>query len=184
MPRPRKTSSPYELLFYLVAALWIVEIVNFLLGHRLCRYGIFPRTAGGLTGIPLSPFLHAGLAHLFLNTGPLIVLGGLVLMDGRRPFIRATVVIVLAGGLGIWLIGRPSYHVGASALIFGYFGFLLAKGAVDRRFQSLLIACVVAAAYGGLFWGMLPAAAYVSWEGHACGFLAGGLAAWSERPRR
>jgi len=184
MPRPHKASSPYVLLFYLVAALWIVEMVNLPLGHRLCRYGIFPRTAGGLAGIPLSPFLHAGLSHLFLNTGPLIVLGGLVLMDGRRPFIRATVVIVLAGGLGIWLIGRPSYHVGASSLVFGYFGFLLAKGAVDRRFQSLLIACVVAAAYGGLFWGLLPTAAYVSWEGHACGFLAGGLAAWSERRGR
>jgi membrane associated rhomboid family serine protease len=173
MPRRRKSSSPYVLLFYLVAILWVVEVVNLLMGHQLCHYGILPRTMHGLVGIPLSPFLHAGIAHLLLNTGPLIVLGGLVLMTGRRAFIRSTVIIILAGGLGVWLIGRPTYHVGASLLIFGYFGYLLAKGVFDRRMQSLLIAILVVLAYGGLFWGMLPTVPYISWEGHVSGFIAG-----------
>jgi len=181
MPRKRKPSSPYALIAYLVATLWGVEIVNWMVGHRLCRFGILPRTLNGLTGIPLSPFLHAGVAHLLLNTGPLAVLGGLVLMNGRRGFIRSTVVIILVGGLGLWIIGRPSYHVGASALIFGYFGYLLAKGIFDRGMSSLLIAVLVVLAYGGLFWGMLPTAPYVSWEGHVCGFLSGVAAAWIGR---
>ncbi len=98
------------------------------------------------------------MAHLFLNTGPLIVLGGLILVDGRTPFVRSTVFIVLVGGMGIWLIGRPAYHVGASALIFGYFGYLLARGIFDRRLKSFFIALVAVAAYGGLFWGLLPTA--------------------------
>ena len=170
MPRQRKPSSPYELIVYLVAILWGVEIVNLMVGHRLCRFGILPRTLHGLTGIPLSPFLHAGVAHLLLNTGPMLVLGGLVLMWGRRGFIRATVVIILVGGLGLWIVGRPSYHVGASALIFGYFGYLLARGIFDRRMSSLLIAVLVVLAYGRLFWG-----------GHACGFLSGVAAAWIGR---
>lgn len=180
MPRKRQTSSPYELLFYLVILLWIVEIVNLVLGHQLCRFGIFPRTAHGLIGIPLSPFLHGSVAHLFLNTGPLIVLGGLIMTNGRIPFVRSTVFIVLMGGVGIWIIGRPAYHVGASALIFGYFGYLLARGVFDRRLKSLLIAFLAVAAYGGLFWGMLPGVPYVSWEGHLCGFLAGIMASWVE----
>lgn len=184
MPRKRQTSSPYEILFYLVLLLWIVEIANLLSGHQLCRFGIFPRTPHGLTGIPLSPFLHGSVAHLFLNTGPLIVFGGLIMMNGRIPFVRSTVFIVLAGGMGLWLIGRPAYHVGASALIFGYFGYLLARGIFDRRLKSLFIALVVLAAYGGLFWGMLPTVSYVSWEGHLCGFVAGIMAAWFERRRR
>jgi membrane associated rhomboid family serine protease len=184
MPRKRKTSSPCELLFYLVALLWMVEIVNLVMGHHLCRFGIFPRTLRGLLGIPLSPFLHGGVGHLFLNTGPLILLGGLILMNGRKPFLRATVLIVLVGGWGLWLIGRPSYHVGASALIFGYFGYLLAKGVFDRRIQSLLVASLVTLVYGGLFWGMVPTDAYVSWEGHSCGFLAGIMAAWFEKRKR
>ena len=184
MPRKRKNASPYELLVYLIVAMWVVEVSNLLAGHQLYRFGIFPRTAQGLVGIPFSPFLHAGVIHLFLNTGPMIVLGGLVSMSGRPSFIRSTVFIVLAGGAGIWLLGRPAYHVGASALIFGYFGYLLAKGIFDRRFQSLLIALLVVGAYGGLFWGMLPGVPYVSWEGHLCGFLAGIMAAWFERRRR
>jgi membrane associated rhomboid family serine protease len=173
MPRKSPPSSPYGLLFYLIAFQWFVEIVNLLMGHQLCRYGILPRTLHGLIGIPLSPFLHTGLAHLLLNTGPLIVLGGLIAMDGRQAFIRSTVFITLVGGAMLWMIGRPSYHVGASLLIFGYFGYLLAKGVFDRRLQSLLIAILVVVAYGGLFWGMLPTVPYISWEGHLSGFIAG-----------
>jgi len=184
MPRKSKTSSPYEMLFYLVAILWIIEVTNLFLGHQLCRYGIFPRTPQGLIGIPLSPFLHGSVAHLFLNTGPLVVLGGLILVNGQTPFVRSTVFIVLAGGMGLWLIGRPAYHVGASALIFGYFGYLLARGIFDRRLKSLFIAFIAVAAYGGLFWGMLPTVSYVSWEGHLCGFVAGIVAAWVEKRKR
>lgn len=172
------------MLLYLIVTLWIVEIVNLFFAHQLCRYGIFPRTPHGLMGVPLSPFLHAGIAHLFLNTGPLIVLGGLILVNGRAVFVRATVFIVLVSGMGIWLIGRSAYHVGASALIFGYFGSLLARGIFDRRLKSLVIAFVAVAAYGGLFWGMLPTISYVSWEGHICGFMAGIMAAWVEKRNR
>lgn len=184
MPRKRNPSSSYELLFYLLAILWLVELINLLMGHQLCRYGILPRTPQGLVGIPFSPFLHAGVAHLFLNTGPLLLLGGLILMRGRKIFIRSTVVITLVGGLGLWLFGRPSYHVGASLLIFGYFGCLLAQGIFDRRISSLLITVLVVLAYGGLFWGMLPTVSYISWEGHVCGFLSGIIAAWTSKRKR
>lgn len=184
MSHQRKISSPYKRLFHLVAIMWIIEIINILFDHQLCRYGIFPRTSPGLVGIPFSPLLHAGVVHLLLNTGPLIVLGGLVAMSGRPSFIRSTVFIVLAGGTGIWLLGRPAYHVGASALIFGYFGYLVAKGIFDRRLRSFLVALLVVTAYGGLFWGMLPGISYVSWEGHLCGFVAGIMAAWVEKRKR
>ena len=93
-------------------------------------------------------------------------------------------VIVLGSGLGIWLVGRPAYHVGASALIFGYFGYLLANGLIKREVKSILLALVAVAAYGGLFWGLLPTVSYVSWEGHVCGFAAGILAARLEKRKR
>lgn len=184
MLQKRKTFSPYELLLYLVATLWIIEIVNLLLGHQLCRYGIFPRTPQGLSGIPFSPFLHGSLAHLFLNTGPLVILGGLVLVNGRTAFIRSTITIVLISGIGIWLIGRSAYHIGASALIFGYFGYLLTNGVIKQEMKSIFLALVAVAAYGGLFWGLLPTVSYVSWEGHICGFVAGIMAARFEKHKR
>jgi membrane associated rhomboid family serine protease len=182
MPHKPTSASPYAPLFYLIVLLWLVEIINLPMAHQLCRYGILPRTLRGLLGIPLSPLLHGGIGHLILNSGPLIVLGGLVSMNGCRPYIRATVFITLVGGALLWLIGRPSYHVGASLLIFGYFGYLLAKGVFDRRLPSLLIAILVVVAYGGLFWGMRPTVAAISWEGHLSGFAAGIMAA--RLPRR
>ena len=183
MPRKQKSLSSYEYLLYMVVTMWVVAFVNLLVDHQLCRYGILPRNLEGLVGIPFSPFLHAGLAHLAFNTIPLIFLGGLLLFHGRKAFIRSTVIIVLAGGLGIWLVGRPAYHVGASALVFGYFGYLLARGLFDRRFQSFFLSLVTVLAYGGLFWGLLPTVAYVSWEGHICGLVAGIVAARLEKRR-
>ena len=47
----------------LVAIIWIVEAVNFLLGHRFTTFGVLPRNFNGLIGIPLSPFIHGGLWH-------------------------------------------------------------------------------------------------------------------------
>lgn len=177
MSHKRRNGSPFHTLLCLIAALWLVEAVNLLSGHQLCRWGILPRTLSGLRGIPLSPFLHAGPGHLLLNTAPLAILGGLVLVSGRRRFLKATAIIILAGGLGLWFIGRPSYHVGASGLIFGYFGFLLARGILIPRPGALLIAVLTAVAYGGMFWGLAPTWGYVSWEGHICGFAAGIMAA-------
>jgi membrane associated rhomboid family serine protease len=181
MARKPKSLLAYHWLLFLVAAMWLVEMVNLIADHQFCRYGIFPRSPHGLVGIPFSPFLHAGVGHLVLNTGPLIVLGGLILFHGRQSFVRATIFIVLTGGLALWLVGRPAYHVGSSALIFGYFGYLLAKGLFDRRFQSFFLSLVTVLAYGGLFWGLLPTLPHVSWEGHVCGFAAGILVARLER---
>ncbi len=173
-----KTFSP---VIYLAATLWIVEAVNFMTGHALTTWGILPRTANGLVGIPLSPFIHGGIMHLFLNTGPLVVLGGLIILYGRRVFIETTLVIIFVGGVGLWIVGRPSYHVGASGLIFGYFGFLVARGIRQRSIGAILVSVITVFAYGGLVWGLLPTFSRVSWEGHLCGLLAGAAAAWFEK---
>ncbi len=146
MPHKRPLISRFNPVLYLVLMLWGVEIINFAWGHQLCRGGILPRTLSGLGGIPLSPFLHTSPGHLLFNTGPLIILGSLVLLSDPRPFLKTTLLIILVGGMGIWLIGRPSYHVGASALIFGYLGFLLARGVLNRRLASMTIALLTAVA--------------------------------------
>ena len=83
-------------------------------------------------GIPLAPLIHGSIFHLLMNTIPLMILGGLMVIHGRVVFLEATLVIILVGGGGLWLIGRPAYHVGASGLIFGYFGFLVSRGFVKK----------------------------------------------------
>ena len=81
----------------------------------------------------------------------------------------------------MWLLGRSAVHIGASGLVFGYFGYLVARGWYERRFGSILLAIVVIILYGGLILGVLPARGLVSWEAHLFGLIAGVLAARSHR---
>ena len=162
-----------------VALAWLVELVDEVaFGGSLDRFGIRPRSVPGLWGILVAPLLHAGWMHLAANTGPFIVLAALVLL-GRRlaSFIAITLLIVVIGGLGVWLFGAANaIHVGASGLIFGYVGYLLARGYFQRSFWSIALALGVAVIYGGLLFGVLPGQRGISWEGHLFGFL-GGIAA-------
>ncbi len=167
-----------------VVLLWAVEAANLLTGHQLNTWGILPRTLTGLRGIPFSPFLHGGLGHLAVNTAPFLVLGGLVALQGRRVFLSVSLVVVVCGGSAVWLFGRAAYHIGASGLIFGYFGYLVARAWYNRSIGSILIALVTLFFYGGLVWGVLPTDAFISWEGHLFGLLAGILAARIQGARK
>ena len=168
-------------LLVLVAVIWFVEIVNFSLGHRLTAWGILPRNFSGLIGIPLSPFIHAGFWHTVSNTIPLIILGSLAMTAGSRRFWSLTVGIILLSGTLVWLIARDAYHVGASGLIFGYFGALLARAAFERTVLSMVIAFITVTMYGGLLWGVLPIWNHFSFEGHLFGLIAGIAIVWLDR---
>ncbi|GAB4539868.1 MAG: rhomboid family intramembrane serine protease [Anaerolineae bacterium] len=164
-------------IFGFVLVIWGVELVNLLLGHRLNSLGILPRSLAGVPGILLAPFLHYGIGHVLLNTIPFVILGWLVILYGPRVFVEASLLIILVSGVGVWLVGRSGYHVGASGLIFGYFGFLVARGWYERSLSSIVIAVISILLYGGLLWGVLPSRPGVSWETHLLGLLAGILAA-------
>ena len=185
-------ASSLILLLAFVVTLWVVEVVNFFMGHRLNEYGTTPRTIEGLRGIPLSPFLHGGIGHLLSNTFPLLILGGLVAVRGRANFVVVTLFIIFVGGFFLWCIGRPwpwydqqnLVHVGASGLVFGYFGYLLARGWYERSFLSIIVAALVLLSFGtGMLLGLVPSAPYISWEGHLCGLVSGVLIARFTRDR-
>ena len=138
------------LLLGCVVLLWGIECINALLNHRLNRWGILPRTLTGLVGIPLSPFLHGSLVHLILNTVPLVTLGSFVAFYGTRIFLTVSLWIILLSGTALWLLGRSAYHVGASSVLFGYFGYLVARGWYERSVTALLVAFLTLGLYGGL----------------------------------
>jgi len=166
-------------LIALVAAIWLVQCINALTKYRLNRtFGLRPRDRNGLVGILLMPLLHANATHASANTYPLVALGALMGLSGEHNLAAASGFIVLAGGSAVWLFARNALHVGASGLIFGWFGYLLARAWVEANFQSLAIAMAVAFSYGTLVWGMLPRAGRVSWEAHLFGALAGAGAAY------
>ena len=157
--------------------IWAVEAANVLSGRQLYVLGILPRHLTGLIGIPLSPFIHGSTTHATLNTVPFLVLGGLVALRGVKTFVWLSVFIILFGGAALWLFGRFSYHIGASILIFGYFGYLVARGWYERSVWAILTAFLTLFLYGGIVWGVVPTRSFISWEGHLFGMLSGILAA-------
>ena len=163
-----------------VAALWIIELFDWLvLRGALDGLGIQPRTLGGLQAIVVAPWLHAGFGHLFANTIPLIVLGWFVMLRRTTDFFIVAIASLLVSGLGIWLFGgASSIHLGISGVIFGFFGYLLARGYYERSIVAIVMAFAAFLIYGGMIWGMLPLQQGISWQGHLFGFVGGVLAAY------
>lgn len=158
--------------------MWLVEALDtFAFDDELQTHGIDPRQIDGLEGVLFAPVLHDGWAHIISNSVPFLVLGGLVMTYGLRRWATTTAVVILGAGLATWLLARSGNHIGASILVFGYFGFLLGMAWFERSIRSIGIAVVVAVAYGSLIWGVLPSDSGVSWEGHLFGVIAGVAAA-------
>ncbi len=163
----------------LVLVAWAIELVDiFVFRQRLNLFGIYPRTLIGLRGIVFAPFLHGGIYHLVANTVPFVTLGWLIMLRRTSDFLIVSLISALVGGLGTWLFGRPSIHIGASGVIFGFLGYLLTRGWFERKPLSIALSLFVAIVYGSMIGGVLPVNGWVSWEGHLFGFLGGVAAAW------
>lgn len=164
----------------LVAVLWGIELFDVLvLRGALDGLGIQPRTLGGLQAIVLAPWLHAGFGHLLANTIPLVVLGWFVMLRRTSDFLIVALATLLASGAGIWLFGGAStIHLGVSGVVFGLFGYLLARGYYERSAVALALALVAFLIYGGMVWGMLPLQRGISWQGHLFGFVGGAVVAY------
>ncbi|MGP4001581.1 rhomboid family intramembrane serine protease [Streptomyces sp. 8N706] len=168
-----------------VALLWVLEGIDVASGHALDPYGITPREPAELPDILPAAFLHFGFGHVAANTLPLLVLGFLAALGGIRRFVAVVCVIILVGGLGVWLTAPAgSVTAGASVVVFGVFGYLLVRGFVDRRPLDIGIGLLVAVFYGSILWGVLPSASGVSWQGHLFGLMGGVLGAFLFRRRK
>lgn len=172
----------------IVLAFWLLEIIDaFIFRQALNGLGVRPRTVDGLWGILLAPLLHGNFAHLAANTFPFLVLGWFVMVQSMGRFWVVTAVTILVSGLGMWLFGETnSVHIGASGLIFGYFGYLLLRGYFERSASAIIWSVVVVLLYGGMIWGVLPGRIGISWQAHLFGFVGGGLSAYllARRPSR
>ncbi len=167
------------LLVAIVAVMWVVEIINSLDGNALSGDGIYARDVGRLWGILTAPFIHASFAHLISNTIPFVFMGLIIALRGAARLALITAIVIIAGGLGTWLIAPAHVStIGASGVVFGYAGYLLARGVFNRSVLELLIGLVVGAVWGGALLASLVPHYGVSWQGHVCGGLAGILAAW------
>ncbi len=157
----------------ILGLIWLVQLLNWLLGYRLNMFGILPRSLSGLIGIICAPFLHANFNHIFFNSVALFVLMSFVLLSGWSNFICITIMIVFLSGLAIWLLGRKAIHIGASSVIMGYWGYLLINAYYKPGITAYVIVGISLYYFGGLLFSIFPAEGRSSWEGHLCGLFAG-----------
>jgi membrane associated rhomboid family serine protease len=175
----QELQSHATLLTCVVILLWTIQLANVLLGGSLEGFGIRPGQVAGLQGIFFAPFLHGSWWHLIGNTVPMLILSSLILAKDRGEWIVVTVLAALASGAGTWMFGAPgTLHIGASGVIFGYFGYLVTRAWFDRSIGSILVSLLVILMFGGMIWGIAPIQRGISWEGHLFGLLGGVGTAW------
>lgn len=168
----------YQTIAIVALILVAVEIVNIVTGRWLNQFSLIPRELEYLGFIFTSPFLHANLGHFSANFVPLLVLSFLLMQFGYKRYLVVTLRLFVIIGLLVWIFARDARHVGASGIIYGYFGYLLLAGFLSKQISLILISLAVAFFYGGMIWGVLPSGPFVSWESHLFGFIAGLFLAW------
>ena len=164
-------NAPFLLKF--IGLLWLIHLINWATKYHFNALGIRPRTSRGLLGIIFAPFLHGHANHLFFNTIPLFVLGSLVLANGYTLFYTVSIITIVLGGFLTWAFGRKAIHIGASTLVMGYFGYLLANAYYNFNVTTIILAVICLYYFGGLIIALFPGKKEVSWESHVFGFIAG-----------
>ncbi len=160
--------------------IWLLQVVNWADGYRLdAEFGIIPQQFGRLPEIFTAPFLHVSWAHIEGNSAPLFVLGVLAAYRSISRFLLATVIIAVTSGLAVWLFqSGNSLTVGASGLVFGYFGYVLVRGFFDRSLTDIVVGLAAGALYWTILQVALPGTPGISWIDHVGGLVGGVIAAW------
>ncbi|HXC81402.1 MAG TPA: rhomboid family intramembrane serine protease [Trebonia sp.] len=181
----RKVRDAFVLVGGFVALIWVLQVFNWADGYRLdTEFAIYPHNVGRLADIFTAPFLHLSWQHIEGNTVPLFVLGVLAAYRGIGKFLLVSLIIVVTSGLAVWLFqssGEPT--VGASGLIFGYFGYVLIRGFFDRNLLDIGVGIVAGVLYWTILQVAIPGTPGISWIGHLGGLFGGVVAAWFLRTR-
>lgn len=157
--------------------MWAILGIEHFMHIDLGVYGVYPRKTSGLLGVLFYPFIHGDVLHLFNNSIPLLVLGTMLFYFYRKIAWEVSFIIWLVSGFWLWIIGRPSFHIGASGFVYGLTAFLVFSGFMRRNTSVITVSMLVVFLYGSLIWGIFPIEEHISWEGHLTGAIAGAVVA-------
>jgi len=163
--------------FLFLMTMWLVKIIELQFDLSFIKFGVLPQTMEGLKGVLFSPFIHKDLTHLLNNSYPILILGGLLFSVYRKIAFQIFVWLFFISGVWLWIIGRPSFHIGASGVIYALASFIFVSGIVRKNSRLSAVSLVV----------ILPTKQPISWEGHLSGFVAGIIVALfykNEGPKR
>ena len=164
---------PVGLLFIM----WMVKLVEYSFDVSFANYGNYPLDLKGVQGIILMPFIHGSWDHLMANSVSFLVLSTALFYFYRDISVRVLIGIWVLSGIWVWFGGRPSWHIGASGLIYGLSSYIFFSGIIRKDKRLAALALIVTFLYGSLIWGVFPdffpKEKQISWEGHLGGAVAG-----------
>lgn len=159
--------------FLFLLTMWLVKVIEVNFNFSFVQFGVYPQTLSGLKGILFSPFIHKDFTHLLNNSYPVLILGGMLFSFYSKIATKIFLWLFFISGFWLWVIGRPSSHIGASGIIYALASFILVSGIIRKNPRLSAVSLIVIFLYGSMIWGILPTNEAVSWEGHLAGFVAG-----------
>ncbi|MEU1312900.1 rhomboid family intramembrane serine protease [Streptomyces cinnamoneus] len=176
----------FFVMFGFLAVVWALQLANWGSDYDLARrYAVVAGEVDRLPGMLTAPFLHLSWAHIESNSGPLFVFGFLAAYRGVARFFGLTALVAVASGLAIWFFEHDGVGtVGASGLVFGYFGYVVLRGFFDRHLIDSLVGVVMGASYAYTLTLTVPGTPGISWLAHLGGLVGGVIGAWVFRDRR
>jgi len=173
--------------FLFILVMWLVKLIEYNFNFSFANFGVYPQNFNGLKGIIFSPFIHKDFTHLLNNSYPILILGGMLFSFYKKIASQLFLWLFFISGFWLWIIGRPSFHIGASGIIYALASFLFVSGIIRKNPRLTAISMLIIFLYGSMIWGVLPTKEPISWEGHLSGFMAGILVAIfyrNEGPKR
>ena len=153
--------------------MWSIKTVEYIFNYSFISFGIYPQKISGLKGIIFSPFIHQDFTHLINNSYPIIILGGLLFLFYKKIATEILLWLYFTSGFWLWIIGRNSFHIGASGIIYAIASFLFFSGLIKKNSRFSAVSMLIVFLYGSMVWGIFPLKEALSWEGHLSGFLSG-----------
>lgn len=160
----------------IIIILWIVKITEVVFEVDFARFGLYPLKVEGLAGIIFAPLIHGDFSHLAANSASIFVLSWMLFYFYRQIAFKVFFLIWILTGIWVWVFARPSFHIGASGVVYGIAAFLFISGLIRRNPRLMVITMVVIFLYGGMVWGVFPEfypEKNISWESHLMGMIAG-----------
>ncbi len=164
-----------------IVLMWVIHMGALVLNAKQELVGTFAlhtQYLQGLIGVLTSPFIHGDWSHLISNSLPFLILGTAIIYFYRKSALKVFLISWTLPNLLVWAMVNPSYHIGASGMVYAFAFFLFFSGVFRRDRQALVLTLLVAFGYGSLVWGLLPIQEGVSWQSHFFGAFVGILLAW------
>lgn len=161
--------------FLYIVIIWLIKGYEVFNETSLYQLGIYPRSIEGLKGLFFAPLLHSDIKHITGNSISFFILASSLFYFYKGLGYKVFGYIFVFSNMLLWMGGRPSYHIGASMLVYGMAAFLFVSGVIRNYKPLMAVSLVVVFLYGGMVWHVIPFEIDdpISWEGHLAGALTG-----------